>query len=166
MPLEELFEEHHASLFRFVSRMTGDPDFAKDIVQETFLHVAAKPIPDDAPPRPWLFRVARNLARSGLRKRYRRLVLLRGRRHAVPVGSPSPAPDAEAERAEARAAVREALAGLREKERTILLMREEGFTHREIAAAVGTTTKSVGTLFARALTKLENRLRDAGRKEP
>jgi DNA-directed RNA polymerase specialized sigma24 family protein len=40
-------------------------------------------------------------------------------------------------------------------------MREEGFTHREIADAVGTTTGSVGTMFARALAKLEDGLDDA-----
>jgi DNA-directed RNA polymerase specialized sigma24 family protein len=33
-------------------------------------------------------------------------------------------------------------------------MREEGFSHREIAQAVGTTTGSVGTMVARALDKL------------
>jgi DNA-directed RNA polymerase specialized sigma24 family protein len=43
---------------------------------------------------------------------------------------------------------------LGEKERTVLLMREEGFSHREIADAVGTTTGSVGTMIVRALDKL------------
>jgi RNA polymerase sigma factor (sigma-70 family) len=69
------------------------------------------------------------------------------------------------ERTEARAAVRRALACLSEKERTILLMREEGFSHREIAEAVGTTTGSVGTMFARALTKLESGLGDIWRED-
>jgi DNA-directed RNA polymerase specialized sigma24 family protein len=50
--------------------------------------------------------------------------------------------------------VRRALAALSERDRTALLMREEGFSHEEIAAAVGTTTKSVGTVVARALRKL------------
>jgi DNA-directed RNA polymerase specialized sigma24 family protein len=34
------------------------------------------------------------------------------------------------------------------------LLREEGFTHREIAEQVSTTTKSVGTLIARALDRV------------
>ena len=37
-------------------------------------------------------------------------------------------------------------------------MREEGFAHREIADAIGTTTGSVGTMIARALDKLAERL--------
>ena len=47
---------------------------------------------------------------------------------------------------------------LEPRDRTVLLMREEGFTHHEIADAVGTTTKSVGTMIARALAKLAQRL--------
>ena len=50
--------------------------------------------------------------------------------------------------------MRDALSELSLRDRTVLLMREEGFTHREIAEAVGTTTKSVGTIVARALDKL------------
>jgi DNA-directed RNA polymerase specialized sigma24 family protein len=50
--------------------------------------------------------------------------------------------------------VRAALDRLSWKERTVLLMREEGFAHHEIAGAVGTTTGSVGTMLARALKKL------------
>jgi RNA polymerase sigma-70 factor (ECF subfamily) len=50
--------------------------------------------------------------------------------------------------------VHAALSQLPARDRTILLMREEGFTHAEIATAVGTTPKSVGTLVARALAKL------------
>ena len=164
MSLDDLFERHHQALFRFIARMTGDPDFAKDIVQETFISVAARPIPDAAPARAWLFRMAHSLALSGLRKRNRRLSLLRSRANGVPVSAPPPAPDVDLERAEARAAVRRALAGLSEKERTILLMREEGFTHREIAEVVGTTTGSIGTMFARALAKLESRLDEPWRE--
>jgi RNA polymerase sigma-70 factor (ECF subfamily) len=55
--------------------------------------------------------------------------------------------------------VQQALAGLPERDRTLLLMREEGFSHREIAEAVGTTTGSVGTMIARALDKLAAELR-------
>ena len=43
-------------------------------------------------------------------------------------------------------------------ERIALLMREEGFVHREIAEAIGTTTGSVGTLLARAIAKAAARL--------
>jgi RNA polymerase sigma factor (sigma-70 family) len=145
--------------------MTNDPEFAKDIVQETFMNLASRPAAANAHSKAWVFQLGRNLALSGLRKQHRRMALLRGYSQGVPVASPQTPPDIGIERAEARAAVRRALAGLTEKERTILLMREEGFTHREIADAVGTTTGSVGTMFARALAKLESGLGNAWRED-
>lgn len=158
MTLEELFEQHHAALFRFIAGMTNDPEFAQDIVQETFMSLATRSGP--VPSRAWLFQSARNLARSGLRKRKRRTLLIERRSTGLPAASPTMLPDVGLEQSETRAAVRRALAELKEKERSILLMREEGFTHREIAEAVGTTTGSVGTMFARALAKLERALDD------
>ncbi len=166
MTLEELFDAHHTSLFRFVAWMTNDPDYAKDVVQDTFLSIARRPIPPHASERAWLFQVARGLARSGLRKRSRRDALLRAASHRLPSGDAPATPEADAERAETRAVVRRALAALPEKQRTILLMREEGFTHREIAEAIGTTTGSVGTMWARALARLEARLDVEWRETP
>jgi RNA polymerase sigma factor (sigma-70 family) len=78
--------------------------------------------------------------------------------HKLPAPDPAPDPAAQLERQETRRLVREAMDCLSEKERTALLMREEGFSHREIATAVGTTTKSVGTLLVRAFDKLAERL--------
>jgi DNA-directed RNA polymerase specialized sigma24 family protein len=54
--------------------------------------------------------------------------------------------------------VRKALDQLSERERTLLLMREEGFSHEEMAKATGTTTKSVGTMLVRAFRKLSLQL--------
>jgi RNA polymerase sigma factor (sigma-70 family) len=166
MTLEELFNEHHAALFRFIARMTNDPEFAQDIVQETFLMLAARPSKYEPLSRARLFQLGHSLARSGLRKRGRRRMLLWGGRFAVPAAAAAQPPDIGLERSEARSAVQRALALLTDRERTILLMREEGFTHREIAAAVGTTTGSVGTMFARALARLESALDEAWRRQP
>ncbi|HSJ08919.1 MAG TPA: sigma-70 family RNA polymerase sigma factor [Longimicrobiales bacterium] len=166
MEWEELFDRHHAGLFRFVARMTGDAEQAKDIVQDTFIRIAGKPAPPGVPPDAWLFGIAQNLTRTALRRRRRRLVLLSGRVHGVPRPAEPTRPDDNAAQAELRADVRAALARLSERERSILLMREEGFRHREIAAALGTTTSSVGTMIARALAKLEGHLGTKWRDAP
>jgi RNA polymerase sigma-70 factor (ECF subfamily) len=71
-----------------------------------------------------------------------------------PMSDPPRDPHELVEAGDRRRAVTDALASLGHKERTALLMREEGFSHREIADAVGTTTGSVGTLIARALDRL------------
>lgn len=153
MDLHGLFVDHHAKLFRYLERMTGDAEAAADAVQETFLKLAETPPPDRSHVVAWMYTVATNQVRETARTQRRRRELLEVARHRVPVGSIGTDPSAAAERAEARQTLRRVLGGLSERERTILLMREEGFKHREIASAIGTTTKSIGTLITRALRK-------------
>ncbi|HUE96151.1 MAG TPA: sigma-70 family RNA polymerase sigma factor [Longimicrobiaceae bacterium] len=153
MDAARLFEQHHASLYRYLVRLTGDPDLAHDAAQEAFTRLVAKP-PRDEDPRAWLFTVATNVVRTWANARSRRHALLRADADFArgPAGNPDPHELAELN--ERRRLVRAGLDLLSEKERTILLMREEGFAHREIADAVGTTTGSIGTMIARALGKL------------
>jgi RNA polymerase sigma factor (sigma-70 family) len=77
----------------------------------------------------------------------------------VPHADPLPAADEEYDAADRVRRVHAALARLSTRDRTVLLMREEGFAHREIAEAVDTTTGSIGTIVARALDKLAAELR-------
>lgn len=69
----ELFDEHRRFLWGLCYRMTGSAADAEDLVQETFVRAIERP-PErlDAPWRPWLVRVAMNLARDAYRRRRRR----------------------------------------------------------------------------------------------
>lgn len=153
----QLFLEHYDGLYRYLVRLTGDPDVAADAAQEAFVRLVERP-PQDRHVRAWLYAVATNVVRDTARSRARWLTLLRGSPDRAPVGDMGPAPDAATESEERRRLVRAALDRLSWKERTVLLMREEGFAHHEIADAVGTTTGSVGTMLARALKKLSAEL--------
>ncbi|HEY7771068.1 RNA polymerase sigma factor [Longimicrobium sp.] len=153
MNVTELFNEHYDALFCYLVRLTGDSDLAADAAQEAFVRLVERP-PADRHPRAWLFAVATNVVRDAARARTRWFKLLSASPDRAPMGDVQPLPDAAAESAERKKAVRAALDRLSLKERTVLLMREEGFAHHEIAAAVGTTTGSVGTMLARALNKL------------
>jgi RNA polymerase sigma-70 factor (ECF subfamily) len=149
---------HRPALLRYLARFTGDADLAEDLAQETLVRLRERPPNDQGDPRRWLFTVATNLARDAYRTSRRRDRLARGAAGRLPLADPPPDPAAAAERGETVRRVRQALAGLGERDRAILLMREEGFTHREIAVAVGTTTGSVGTLIARALDRMAEAL--------
>jgi RNA polymerase sigma factor (sigma-70 family) len=154
--IARLWEDHHGPLYRYLVRLTGDADLADDVVQDTFAKLVAKP-PRDENPRAWLYTVATNAVRAWSNRSSRRRRILDGAPLRVLADAP-PDPAANAEAADRTARVRAALATLSERERTILLMREEGFAHREIADAVGTTTGSIGTMVARALDRLARHL--------
>ena len=147
---DALYRRVQPSLFRYLDRLTGDPDAAEDAVQEAFVRLLSRPDLGEEAARLWLFTVGTNLVRDRGRMTARRQRLL----SAVPV-SPSigPLPDEAVERAERVQGVREALERLPERDRQMLLMREEGFRYAEIAAAVDVAPGSVGTLVARALKR-------------
>jgi RNA polymerase sigma-70 factor (ECF subfamily) len=152
-PVEALYREHGRSLYRYLVRMTGDHDLAEDVLHDTFERLLQSPPRREHNLKGWLFRVATNRLTDEHRRSARRLRLL-GRRGPTLLADPPPPPDREVIALEARKTVRALLDRLPPRDRAILLMREEGFTHREIAEAVGTTTKSVGTLIARALDRI------------
>jgi RNA polymerase sigma factor (sigma-70 family) len=145
-------------LVRYLARCTGDPDLAEDLAQETFIRLEERPPATETSLRGWLFTVATNLVRDHGRSMRRRRGLLLGRDTRTLMGAPPLDPQVALERAETGRRVRAALEGLSAKERSALLLREAGCTHREIAEAVGTTEKSVGTLLARALVKAARQL--------
>lgn len=157
LDIEKLFADHHEGLFRYLIRLTGDSDLASDVAQETFVRLVEKN-PENKRIRAWLYRVATNLVRDHARVSRRRIELLQEKTHRLPHGDPPEDADRALEVTERRKVVRAALNALTERDRTVLLMREEGFSHAEIAGAVGTTTKSVGRMIARALTKLSAEL--------
>lgn len=155
---EALFARHHEPLHRYLARLTGDPELAADAAQEAFVRLLEqRPPPEE--PRPWLFKVATNVVRDTARARQRHQVLrMDGKARGAHGDSPR-SPEGVVDRETARRMMRLALDALSEKEKQALLMREEGFKHREIAEALGTTTGSIGTLLRRAIGKAAERLR-------
>jgi RNA polymerase sigma-70 factor (ECF subfamily) len=154
MPIDAalLFKQHHEGLFRYLFALTGDEALAKDAVQFSFLRLLERPPADDNA-KAWLYRVATNAVREWGRSEGRRRRLLEARGFAPALGDEPVSPDREVEQVERREEAHRVLERLGERDRTLLFMREEGFTHREIADAVGTTTGAVGTLLARAIRK-------------
>jgi RNA polymerase sigma-70 factor, ECF subfamily len=143
---DDLFRELYPGLFRYLHRMTGDTDVAEDIVQESFVRLLGRELPGEEA-RLWLYTVATNLFRDRARTTRRRDRLLTER---PPTPTPFPRPDEALERERRVAGVRRALARIPERDRQILLMREEGFRYEEIARVVEVAPGSIGTLLSRA----------------
>lgn len=146
---QRIVDEHSASLHRYLGRLSGDSDFAKDLTQEAFVRLYERgAIPDD--PRAWLAAVASNLFRDDRRRVKRRLNLLAREPSDITLGSPGAAPDDYVIERERQTCVRVALDQLPLRDRQMLLLRHEGYSYREIAQAVGVAETGVGTLLIRA----------------
>ncbi|NIQ53159.1 MAG: sigma-70 family RNA polymerase sigma factor [Gammaproteobacteria bacterium] len=151
----ELFDAGFHRIFRYLDRLSGDPDLAADLAQETFMRLYRRgSLPDS--PDAWLISVAMNLFRNARTTAARRRRLL-ARRWASPHGDPPASPARVMESEATRRRVRAALDGLPERERSLLLLRAEGYAYRDLAAALGLNEASVGTLLSRARAMFRER---------
>jgi RNA polymerase sigma-70 factor (ECF subfamily) len=68
--LATLFERHHARLYRYCLRMTGNRAAAEDLVQEAFMKILKykTTFKDDSEFVPWMFGIGRNACFAHLRR--------------------------------------------------------------------------------------------------
>jgi RNA polymerase sigma-70 factor (ECF subfamily) len=154
-----LFRERFPMLYRYLSRISGDPALADDVAQESFLRLHARgSMPDD--PSAWLISVANNIVRDEYRTTRRRERLLTRWLAGEDHSEGAPATDAGLLTGERQATVRRALGGLRLRDQRLLILRHEGFSYKEIAEALGIAPASVGTLLVRATAALSKIYRE------
>lgn len=144
-----LFDAEFPRVFRFMNRLSGDPDAAEDLAQEAFLRLFNRGSMPDSP-RAWLFTVAMNLLKNLETTRARRLQLLSEPRSKEVLSDPPPPPDRKVAATAVCERVREVIRGIPERDRTLLLLRAEGMSYREMAETMGLNEASIGTLLARA----------------
>jgi len=145
----ELFNAHFHRLYRYLDRLSGDPELAADLAQEAFVRLYRRGSLPDSPPA-WLITVAMNLFRNARSQASRRLRLLTSARGETLLADAPPSPAEATDLDDSRRRVRAALDRLPEREGRMLLLRAEGYSYRDIAAALDLNEASVGTLLARA----------------
>ena len=151
--LLQLFDEHHAPLFRFAWRLTGSMEDAEDIVQECFLALA-KPVcgfdPARGSIRTYLFGAVRNQWLKRLR---------RTEENGMPAPADHDTPETEALRGEAAEAVAAAIAELPDTQREILILAHyEQLSLAEIAGITQLEITAVKSRLQRARATLREML--------
>ena len=144
-----IFDANFPRLFRYLDRLSGDPELAADLAQESFMRLYLRGTLPDAPAA-WLISVAMNLFRNEYGRRSRRRRLLTEDRSRQALGDAPLAPDEQVVAGETRRRVRATIEQLPERARQLLLLQAEGYSYREMAAGLGLHEASVGTLLARA----------------
>jgi RNA polymerase sigma factor (sigma-70 family) len=144
----KLFDAHFHRLYRYMNRLSGEPELAADLVQDAFVRLYRRGALPDAP-EAWLITVSMNLFRNVKSTRARRRRLLTVSRAEAVMSDPPELPS-ESGGEDSNQQARLALDGMPERERQMLLLRAEGYSYRDIATALELNEASVGTLLARA----------------
>jgi RNA polymerase sigma-70 factor (ECF subfamily) len=152
--LGPLFERHHASLFEFLSRVTGDRLGAEDLVQDVFVRILKyrATYRNGACFETWMFRIARNARADYYRSRPRLEPLAE---EAFNRPEPAGGPGSQLEASRDRARLRRALLALPEDKRElIVLARYHHMKHERIAELLGIDAGAVKVRLHRALREL------------
>jgi RNA polymerase sigma-70 factor (ECF subfamily) len=151
-----LYDTHVDRIYRLAYRMAGDDDMARDFTQETFIR-AFRRIHDfrgESAFGTWLHAIATSVILNGLRKvkRFRQ----READLEVAEGVPSERTNLDPD---LRRKLHQAIDGLPAKYRMVVVMHDiEGYTHEEIAQALGMPPGTSKAQLSRARARLREAL--------
>ena len=155
----QLYDRNVERIFRLSYRMAGEDDLARDFTQEAFLRAWQRldQFRGNAAFSTWLHSIAVSVALNGLRKvdRHRK-------RERSLEGAAHLARERVGTEPEVRERVEQAVNGLPEIYRTVFLMHDlEGYSHGEIAEALGVAEGTSKARLFRARARLRESLGDA-----
>ncbi len=157
--LEQVFMDHYDLVYRTAYRVTGNGNDAEDVLQTLFLRLARrKSSPDlkgDWPP--YLRRAAVNVSLDLVRKRNRSVSIT----EIEPwIRESGPDPYRQHKSTELGERLRGALSELNPRAAEIFVLRHiEGYSNREVARMLGTSTGSIAVTLFRARSRLRKSLR-------
>jgi RNA polymerase sigma-70 factor (ECF subfamily) len=157
---EEFFVRYRTPIYRTAYGLTGDPQAAEEILQDTFARAYQRraTLRPDTSPLPWLHRVALNLCYSRLARR---------RPHSEPIDESSAqfvpdgaiAPADRAEQKELRQIVRDGVRALPDKHRSVVVLYYlYGLSLQETAARLNIRLGTVKSRLHYALRALRTDL--------
>ncbi len=148
---EEAFTLHHRTVFRAARSVVHDVGLAEDVTQEVFIRLYKNldSIKDVEMLRPWLIRVALNLAKNTIRGNIRANTRDENYvKELVETKVFSVENDYE-QQAEVNE-IQRALSKVKEPLRSCLMLKQQGLSYREIAESLSLNETSIGTYVARA----------------
>jgi RNA polymerase sigma-70 factor, ECF subfamily len=166
---DQLVHRYERELYRYLYRYVHDAQLAEEVFQSTFfrLHQSREQFQEGRLLRPWLYSIATHQAIDALRKAGRQPHTTTDRRQAEEedaagtgslmdlIEAAGPSPAAEAENAERRAWMRDAVDQLPEHLRSVvLLVYFQGLKYSEAAEVLGISPGTVKSRLNAALSKL------------
>ena len=160
---DALVRRFELPLLQYATRITGDRERARDVVQATFVQLQRAPREQlDHAPAKWLFTVCRNRALNVCRKE-RRMTYL-DQELLETHGGADPAPFEQLEQKEASGFLLQIVATLPPRQQEVLQLRfQNDLSYQEIAEITKTSAGSVGVLIHTALKTLRARYSELAR---
>ena len=154
--MQILLRRFEIPLLQFATRITGDRERARDVVQETFVKLQNNGAFQNPEPATWLFTVCRNGALNVCRKERRVMFLdeeiIESQRDEQPM------PFERMEQREASGFLMKILATLPPRQQEVLQLKfQNDLSYQEIAEITKTTKNSVGVLIHTALKTLRQK---------
>ena len=148
---EEAFTLHHRTVFRAARSVVQDAGLAEDVTQEVFIRLYnhIDTLPNLEMLRPWLIRVALNVAKNTLRGNIR--ANTRDENYVKEtVDNSIFSVESEYEQKSEVSEINRALNKVKEPLRSCLVLKQQGLSYREIAESLSLNETSIGTYVARA----------------
>ena len=152
--LARTFAEHQAPLTRYATRLLGDADRARDVVQDTFIKLMAQPAGAiEGHMVEWLYTVCRHRALDVMRKEGRMRRFEDGQVERVTAGEPRPGRGLED--AELHEEVLRLIDRLPANQQEVVRLKfQNGFSYKEISRITELSVSNVGFLIHTAVCRL------------
>jgi RNA polymerase sigma factor (sigma-70 family) len=167
MSSEEIIENaialYEIPLLRYAKEITGDPDSARDVVQETFLRLSRQ----DAPAlktrlAPWLFCVCKNCS-VDYRRKIIKMPVLPDFPHP-PEESCDFDPSDEVSKREEFALIRSLVNRLSSRHRELIVLKfDSGLSYQEMSEVTGLSVTNVGVHLHAAVSKLRRMWKESSK---
>lgn len=160
--IRSVVEQWEGPLTIYASRLAGDAERGRDVVQDAFLKLwQADRASVEGHLAKWLYTVCRNRALD-VRRKERRMSTLSER--PVPAGDAGPSP---VERDEDRGGMLAAVERLPARQQEVVRLKfQGGLSYREIAEVMNTTVNNVGVMLHTALKSIRGNLAPEPAAEP
>jgi RNA polymerase sigma-70 factor (ECF subfamily) len=157
---------YQKKVYSFARYLLSDPEEAEDVTQEVLLRLwRHQRRLDEEHLGSWLLRVTRNACYDLLRKRRATQALVSAEsldgEDAREIPATAPDPESRVQSSDFRHCLTDALAGLGEPYKSVVLLREvQGLSHREIGEILGIPEVTVRVHLHRGRKKLREQLRE------
>ena len=167
----QIYQEYYSRILRYLERLTGDREEAKDLVQDVFLKVdqGLTKFEGRSSLSTWIYRIATNVSND----RFRSASFQKGKKQTLTdefieenkedknawTGERETSAEQQLDRKEMSSCINKYIYDLNEDYQKVLVLSDyEGFKNKEIASVLGITLDTVKIRIHRARVQLKKRM--------